>query len=155
MIRFFAVVKYMVKKYSFFSISYEDVLANIYLFHIFIDSKTVFISWNMMVKLKSFIQIGTAISHKKFLTPHVTVNLLDQTWYSASIYHMITKLWRCNTQKYSLGESILLAESKEYTLYIPDKFQGIWMTNFFRRSVFYRSLISHSQQYFSYICDGT
>ena len=25
-------------------------------------------------------------------------------------------------------------------LYISDKFQGVWMTNFFRMSVFYRAL---------------
>ena len=36
---------------------------------------------------------------------------------------------------------ILLAKFKEYTLFhIPDKFQGDWMTKFFRRSVFDRSL---------------
>ena len=55
-------------------------------------------------------------------------------------------MWRYNTRKYSLGDSILLAKTKEYTLlYIPNKFQGVWMTKKFWRSVFYRSL----KRYFS------
>ena len=33
-----------------------------------------------------------------------------------SIYHLVTQIWRQNTQKYSLGESILLAKTIEYTL---------------------------------------
>ena len=44
-------------------------------------------------------------------------------------------------KKYSLGELILLARTKEHILsYIPEKFQGVWMTKCFRISVFYRSL---------------
>ena len=39
------------------------------------------------------------------------------------------------------GGSILLVKTKEYTmLYITDKSQGVWMTKFFRMSVFYRAL---------------
>ena len=103
--------------------------------------KTYFISWNMILKLKSFTRIGTYIFHKKFLTTRVPVNFLDGTRYFTSIYRLHTQLWRYNTRKYSLGELILLAKSKEYTLlYIMDKFQGVWMTNFFRMSVFHRSL---------------
>ena len=80
----------------------------------------------MILKLKSFIQIGTFIFLKKFLTTHVPVNFLEETRFSTSIYDLDTLLWRYNTRKYSLGELILLAKSKEYTLfYIPDKFQGI------------------------------
>ena len=95
----------------------------------------------MILKLKSFIQIGTYILHKKFLTTRVPVNFLEDTRFSTSIYHLDTPLWRYNTRKYSQGELILLAKSKEYNLfYIPDKFQGVWMTKFFRRSVFDRSL---------------
>ena len=95
----------------------------------------------MILKLKSFIQIGNSIFHMKFLTTHVPVNFLNEARYSTSIYHLDIPLWTYNTRKYSLGELILLAKSKEYTLlYIPDKFQGAWMTKFFRRSVFYRSL---------------
>ena len=60
----------------------------------------------------------------------VAVNL-DETRNSTSIYHSIIQLLRYNTQKYSLGDSILLAKSKESTLYIPDKFQGVWMTEFY------------------------
>ena len=142
----------MVRKFSFCYILNVDVLAKIYLLHIFIDLKTVFISWNMILKLKSFIQIGTRISHKKILTPHVAVYLLDETWYSASIYHLVTQLWRCNTQKYSLGESIFLAKSKDYTLlYISDKFHRVWMTTIFLRSVFYRSLSLFYSTYWCYI----
>ena len=141
MIRFFAVVNYMVRKCSFCSNFYADVLANIYILHIFIDLKTFFISWNIILKLKSFIQIGTFILFKKFLTPRVYVNFFDETRKSTSIYHLGTPLLRYDAQKYSLGESILFAKTKEYTLlYIPDKFQGIWMTKHFCRSVFYRSL---------------
>ena len=95
----------------------------------------------MILKLKPFIQIGTFIFHKKFLTTRVPVNFLEETRFSTSIYHLDTPLWRYNTRKYSLGELILLAKSKEYTLfYISDKFQDVWMTKFFRRSVFDRSL---------------
>ena len=80
----------------------------------------------MILQFKSFNQIGTFIFHKKFLTTRVLVNILDETRYSTAIYHLDTPLWRYNTRKYSLGELILLAKSKEYTLlYIPDKFQGV------------------------------
>ena len=86
------------------------------------------------MKLKSFIQIATFICHKKFLTTRVSVNFLEETRFSTSIYHLDTPLWRYNTRKYSLGELILLAKSKEYTLlYIPDNFQGVWMTKKIRR----------------------
>ena len=67
------------------------------------------------MKLKYSIQIGIIIFYKKLLTLHVTVSFLDitrnSTWY-------ITRLpnWSYNTQKFSLGESILLAQTKEYTL---------------------------------------
>ena len=54
MIRFFAVVNYMVRKISFCSNLYADIIANIILLHIFIKLKTVFNSWNMILKLKSF-----------------------------------------------------------------------------------------------------
>ena len=57
MIRFFAVVNHMVRKLSFCSNLYADVIANIILLHIFINLKIVFNSWNMILKLKSFIQI--------------------------------------------------------------------------------------------------
>ena len=90
---------------------------------------------------KSFIQVGTFIFHKKFLTTRVPSNSLDETKYSTSRYHLDTPLWRYNTRKYSLGELILLTKSKEHTLlYILDKFQGVWMTKFFRMSAFYRPL---------------
>ena len=70
------------------------------------------------------------------------VNFLEETRFSTSIDHLDTQLLRYNTRKYSLGVLILLAKSKEYTLlYIPDKFQGVWMRKKFRRSVFDRSLI--------------
>ena len=55
MIRCFAVVNYIVRKCSFCSIFYVDVLEKIYLLHIFTDSKTVVISWNMILQLKYFI----------------------------------------------------------------------------------------------------
>ena len=51
MIRFFAVVNYMVRKFSFCSNLYADVIANIILLHIFISLKIVFISLNMILKL--------------------------------------------------------------------------------------------------------
>ena len=41
MIRFFAVVNYMVRKFSFCSNLYADVIANIILLHIFINLKIV------------------------------------------------------------------------------------------------------------------
>ena len=77
----------MVQKFSFCSNFYGDVLANFYLLHIFVDLKTVFLLWNMFLKLKSLNQIGTFIFHKAFLAPHVGVNFFDETRYSTSIYH--------------------------------------------------------------------
>ena len=63
---------------------------------------------------------------QEFLITRVPVNFLDETRFSTSINHLDTPLWRCNTQKYLLGELILLPKSKKYTLlYIPDKFQGV------------------------------
>ena len=50
MIRFFAVVNYMVRKMSFCSTLYADAIANNILLHIFINLKIVFISWNMILK---------------------------------------------------------------------------------------------------------
>ena len=141
MIRLVAVVNYMIPKFSFCSHFYGDVLENINILHIFVDLKTVFISWNMMLKLNSFNQIGIFKFWKKLLTLPVVDDFLDETICCTSIYHLVTQIWMLNTQKYSLRESILLTQTKEYTLlYIPDKFQGIWMTKFFRMSVFYISL---------------
>ena len=78
----------------------------------------------MILKLKCFIQIGTFIFHEKFLTPRFAVNFLDETRYFTSIYHLGTPLWRYKARKYSLGESILLAKTKEHFLLdIADKFQ--------------------------------
>ena len=92
MIRFFAVVNYMVPKFSFCSNLYADVIANIILLHIFINLKIVFNSWNMILKLKSFIQIGTYIIHVKWLTSRVAINFVDETSYCTSIYHLFTPL---------------------------------------------------------------
>ena len=137
MIRFFVVVNYMVQKFSFCSNFYVDVFANIYLLHILIDSKTVFISWNMTLKLKSLIQTGTVIFHKKFLTPHVAVYLFDETWYSTSIYHLVSQFGGTILKNTLWGNRFYLPKIKEYSLmYISHKFHGVWMTKFFRRSVF-------------------
>ena len=89
MIRFFAVVNYMVRTFSFCSNLYADVIANIILLHIFINLKIVFNSWNMILKLKSFIQMDTYIIHKKRLTSRVAINFVDETrgdfiWYQSS-----------------------------------------------------------------------
>ena len=95
----------------------------------------------MILKLKSFIQIGNYIIRKKRLTSRVAINFVDETIYCTSINHLDTALKKYNTRKYSLGESILLAKSTECTfLYIPDKFHGVSMTKFFRGSVFYTTL---------------
>ena len=143
MIRLFAVVNYMVQKFSFCSNLWADAIANIIHLHIFIHLKIVFNSWNMILKLKSFIQIGTFIIHKKRLTSREAVNFVDETRYCTSINPLDTPLLRYNTQKYFLGESILLAKSTECTfLYTLDKFQDVWMTKFFRGSVFNTTLIS-------------
>ena len=79
MIRFFAVVNYMVRKFSFCSNFYAGVIANIILLYIFINLKIVFNSWNMILKLKSCIQIGFFIIHKKRLTSRVAINFVDET----------------------------------------------------------------------------
>ena len=101
--------------------------------------KIVFNSWNMILKLKSFIQIGTYIIHKKRLTSRVAINFVDEPRYCTSINHLDTQKY--NTRKYSLGDSILLAKSAECTfLYIPGKFHGVWMATFFRGLVFYTTL---------------
>ena len=92
MIRFFAVVNYMVRKFSFGSNFYADVITNMTLLHIFINLKIVFNLWNMILKLKSFIQIGTLIIHKKRLTSRVAINFLDETRYCTSINHSDTPL---------------------------------------------------------------
>ena len=64
MIRVLVVVNYIVRKFSFCSNLYADVIAKIILLHIFINLKIVFISWNMILQLKSFISIVTFIIHK-------------------------------------------------------------------------------------------
>ena len=94
MIRCFAVVNYTVQKFSFCSNFYVDVQAYIFLLHIFIDFKTVFISWNTILKLKSFIKICTFIIHKKRLTSRVAVNFDDENRYSSSIIHLKSPLLR-------------------------------------------------------------
>ena len=130
MIRFFAVVNYMVRKFSFYS-NYADVIANIILLHIYINLKIVFNSWNMILKLKSFIQIGTYIIHKKQLTSHVAINFVDETRYCTSINHLDTPL-KYNTQKYSLGDLILLAKFTECTFCIyRTSFMAFEWQNFF------------------------
>ena len=53
--------------------------------HIVIDLKTFFISLEMILELKSVIQIGTVIFNKKVLTPRVGV--LDGIIYFTSINH--------------------------------------------------------------------
>ena len=53
MIRFFAVVNYVVRKFSFCSNLYADIIANIVLLQIFLNLKIDFNSWNMILKLKS------------------------------------------------------------------------------------------------------
>ena len=119
MIRFFAVVNYMVRKFSFLSRKHLPLTQ----FDQF-ENSFYFIKHNPEVKIFLFrYLLGTFIFHKKFHTC-VAVNFLDETIYSTSI-SLGTPLWRSNTRKYSLGDSILLAKTKEYTmLYIPDKFQG-------------------------------
>ena len=87
-IRFFAVVR----KFSFCSNLYADVIANIILLHIFINMKIVFISLNMILNLKSFIQIVTFITHKKRLISRVAVNFVDETRHCSSINHLDTPL---------------------------------------------------------------
>ena len=92
MIRFFAVVNYMVRKFSFCSNLYAEVIAKIILLHIFNNLKIVFISRNMILKLKSIIHIGTFIIHMKRLTTRVTVNFVDETGYCTSINDLDTPL---------------------------------------------------------------
>ena len=62
----------------------------IILLNIFINLKIVFNSWNMILKSKSFIQIGTYIIHKKRLTSRVAINFVDETRYCTSINHLDT-----------------------------------------------------------------
>ena len=92
MIRIFAVVNYVVRKFSFCSNLYADVIANIILLHIFMNLKIVFNSCNMILKLKPFIQSGTYIIHKKRLTSRVAINFVDETRYCTSINHLDTPL---------------------------------------------------------------
>ena len=67
------------------------------------------------------------------------VNLLNETRYSMFIYHLVTSPWRYSTWKYSLGESLLLAKTKDYTLLyivlgrLNDKlFSGVGVLSIFR-----------------------
>ena len=82
----------MVRKFSFCSNFYADVIASIILLHIFINLKIIFNSWNMILKLKSFIQMGTYIIHKKRHTSRVAINFVDETRYRTSINHLDTPL---------------------------------------------------------------
>ena len=60
----------MVRKFSFCSHLYADVIANILLLHIFINLKIVFISLNIILDLKSFIQIDIfIIQNRVWLLP--------------------------------------------------------------------------------------
>ena len=93
----------MAGKFSFCSNFYVDVIANINLLHIIVDLKTVFILWNMILKLKYFIQIGIFIFQKTFLALHIAVHFFGEIKYSTSKYYSVTKLWIYNTQKYSQG----------------------------------------------------
>ena len=83
-------MNYMVRKFSFCSNLYADVIANIILLHIFINLKIVFNSWNMILKLNFFIQIGTYIIRKQRLTSRVAINFVDETRYCTSINHLET-----------------------------------------------------------------
>ena len=65
MIRFFAMVNYMVRKFSFCSNLYVDVIENINLLHTFINFKLVFISLNMILKLKSLIRYAILLFIRK------------------------------------------------------------------------------------------
>ena len=69
----------MVRKFSFCSNLYADVIANIVLLHIFINLKIAYNSWNIILKLKSFIQMGTFIILKELLTSRVAINFVDET----------------------------------------------------------------------------
>ena len=91
-IRFFALVNYVVWKFSFCSNLYADDIANIILLHIFINLKIVFNSCNTILKLKSFIQSGTCIIHKKRLISRVAINFVDETRCFTSINHLDTPL---------------------------------------------------------------
>ena len=132
----------MVRKFSFCSNLYADVIANIILLHIFINLKKVIISWNMILKLKSNIQIGTFIIHKKRLTSRVAVNFVDTTRRCTLINNLVTPLKMYTTRTYSLGESISIAKTTECTFsYILDKFQGVFKNGKrISRSVFYTTL---------------
>ena len=107
MMRFFAVVNYMVRKFSFCSNLYADVSANKILLHIYINLKIVFISWKMILKIKSFILINTFIIHKKVLTSHMAVDFVDETRYytSTSILKVLLKQYMSPTgpNKYLRG----------------------------------------------------
>ena len=94
MIRCFAMVNYMVRTFSFCSNLYADVIAKIFLLHVhcFNNLKIVFISWSMILKLKSFISIVTFIIHMKRLTSRMPVNFVDETRYCTSINHFDTIL---------------------------------------------------------------
>ena len=58
------------------------------------DLKTDFILWNMILKLKSFIQISTVIFSVETTILCVAVYFFDETRYSTSIYHLVTQFWR-------------------------------------------------------------
>ena len=70
--------------------------------------------------------------HMKFLTPYVAASrFFYETKYSTVIYHFVPYFGN-TIRKNTLWGSVLLAKTNKYTLlYIPDKFQGVWMTHFF------------------------
>ena len=65
----------------------------------------------MILMLKSFIEIGTIIFHKKLLTRHVAVTVLNVT--RKLLFYPTLEVQHA---KILSGESILLANTKEYTL---------------------------------------
>ena len=83
-------MNYMVRKFSFRSNFNAYLIANIILYISLSIWKVIL--WNMILKLTSFIQIGTFIIHKKRLTSRVAINFVDETRYCTSIKHMDTPL---------------------------------------------------------------
>ena len=140
MIRVFAVVNYMVPKFPFYVFLCRCPRKDLPFTHFHRLENSLF-SWNMILKLKSFIKIGTVISHKKILTPHVAVNLLDETLSYASIYHLVTQLWRCNTQKYSLGNRFYYLDPKNTRCIYRTSVNAFEWQNFFRGRCFIDPLI--------------
>ena len=102
----FAVASFMVRKCSFFSNFIRGCHCKHFSFTHFywFENSLYFMKYDSEVI--TFFQKGIFIIHNKWLTSHFAITFVDENRYSSSIKHFDTPIYRYNTRKYSLGESV-------------------------------------------------